>query len=647
MKFGTALALGAALLASGALAQQDQVDPADWPRYARDLSGTRFSPLDQINTANVGSLDTAWTFRLRPEGGAGLLGGTVPIVIDGTMYLPLGNAIVALEAHTGRELWRHPVTGGMVRRSVSYWPGDGAVGPRIFYNTGSAITALSPRDGTVDASFGEGGTIRIEGTPYSYPPSIYRNVMLIGASNAEMPRGPAGNSRAYDAVSGRKLWEFNSVPQPGEVGHETWLDDGWKGRSGTNMWIWYTTADPATDTMYMTIGSPSPNYYGGDRPGSNLFGNSLVAVDAQTGKYKWHFQTIHHDLWDWDLPAPPVLLDVTKDGKRIPALALTGKPGLMYILDRRTGEPVHGVNEQIVARADVPGEWYSPTQPIPVLPEPLNRVRWTPDDVVTAEDTTPEHAAACRALLASYGGTFFNAGPFTPFFLYEDGQPPRASINLPHNGGSNWGGSAADPRKGLIFLNTSESGSIGWIERRKEGGDYGRGTQASTQLYDRGSLIGPGAYSGFAASFRTAEGRTVNLPCIRPPWGRLIAVDGNTGEIAWASPLGTTPELPDGRRDTGSSNFSGGPTVTAGGLVFIGATGDRMFRAFDAANGKILWQKQLDYAPMTVPITYQGNDGRQYVAVVAVGAGLGGPPPRGPDGRPANNESLYVFALPR
>jgi quinoprotein glucose dehydrogenase len=647
VKLTIAFVIGAALLAPAAHAQQDAVDPADWSRYARDLAGTRFSPLDQIDTGNVGSLDVAWTFRLRPEGGAGLLGGTVPLVIDGIMYLPLGNAVVALEAHTGKELWRHPVTGGMARRGVSYWPGDGTLKPRLFYSTGSAITAISPADGRVDTGFGENGTIPIEGTPYSYPPSIYHNVMLIGASTAEMPHGPSGNSRAYDARTGKKLWEFNTVPQPGEVGHETWLDDGWKGRSGTNMWVWYTTADPDTDTLYMTIGSPSPNYYGGDRPGANLFGNSLVAVDATTGKYKWHFQTIHHDLWDWDLPAPPVLLDVVKDGKTIPALALTGKPGLMYILDRRTGEPVHGVNEQIVAAADVPGEWYSPTQPIPVKPEPLNRMHWSPADIVSADDTTPEHAAACRALLASYGGTFFNSGPFTPFFLHKDGDPPRASINLPHNGGSNWGGSAADPTKGLIFVNTSESGSIGWIEQRKEGGNYGRGTQASDQLYDRGSLTGPGAYSAFAASFKTADGRNVNLPCIRPPWGRLIAVDGNTGEIVWASPLGTTPELPEGKRDTGSSNFSGGPTVTAGGLVFIGATGDRIFRAFDAKNGEILWQKQLDYAPMTVPITYRGKDGRQYVAVVAVSAGLGGPPPRGPDGRPANNESVYAFALPR
>jgi quinoprotein glucose dehydrogenase len=493
MKFRITLALGAAILAAPALSNSKPAAPApgDWPRYARDLEGTRFSPLDEINAANVGELEQAWSFRLRPTGGASLLGGTVPIVIDGILYMPLGNAVVALEAHTGKEIWRHEVAGGMVRRAVSYWPGEGRIKPRIFYSTGSALVALSAATGRIDPSYGKDGASEIDGTPYSYPPSIYGNVMVIGANTAENSQGPAGDSRAYDARTGAKLWQFHSVPRPGEVGHETWLDDGWKDRSGTNMWVWYTTADPKTDTIYMTLGSPSPNYYGGDRPGANLFGNSVVAVDAYTGKYKWHFQTIHHDLWDWDLPAPPVLFDVTIDGKTIPALAETGKPGFMYILNRETGEPIHGVNEHFVSAANVPGEWYSPTQPIPVKPEALNRVRWTSDDIVSAADTSAEHVAACRALLDSYGGTFFNSGPFTPFFLHEPGDPPRASINMPHNGGSVWGGSAADPNKGIVFVNTSEGGSIGWIEKRDPKGDYGRGTTASDQLYDRGSLTGP------------------------------------------------------------------------------------------------------------------------------------------------------------
>ena len=642
---GAAALMPAARAQTGAGSSADRPAAGDWPRYARDYEGTRFSPLDQINTRNVDKLDTAWSFRLRPEGGAALLGGTVPIVVDGTMYLPLGNAVVALDPTNGKEIWRHPIAGGMARRAVSYWPGDGAIKPRIFYSTGSSIVALNPANGQLDTSFGQGGSIKIDGTPYSYPPSIYHNVMVIGANTAEMPYGESGDSRAYDARTGKKLWQFHTVPQPGEVGHETWLDEGWKGRSGNNMWIWYTTADPKTDTIYMTIGGPSPNYYGGDRPGANLFGNSIVAVDAATGKYKWHFQTIHHDLWDWDLPAPPVLFDVHKDGKTIPALAEVGKPGLMYILNRETGEPIHGVEERPVAAADVPGEWYSPTQPFPVKPEQLNRGWWTPDDIVTAEDTTPEHVAACHALLDSYGGTFFNQGSFTPFFLHKPGDPPKASINMPHNGGVVWGGATADPNKGIVYVNTSEGGSIGWIEKRDPKGDYGRGTADSDQLYDRGSLIGPGAYSGFNASFKTADGKTLNLPCIRPPWGRLLAVDANTGDILWASRLGITEGLPEAKQDTGANNSSGGPISTAGGLVFIGATSDRYFRAFDSASGKVLWEKQLDYPALTVPITYRGKDGRQYVAVLASGSSLA-PSSRTEEGRPANNESLIAFALP-
>ena len=642
------LLIAAIALPVAAPAQQpyNVASPADWPRYARDLEGTRFSPLDQIDTENVDGLEQAWSFRLRPEGGAGLLGGTVPIVIDGIMYLPLGNAVAALEAHTGREIWRHKVANGLVRRAVSYWPGEGEVGPRLFYSTGSALVALDPATGEIDTSYGTDGSSEIEGTPYPYPPSIYGNVMVVGANNPEDSFGPSGDSRAYDARTGEKLWQFHTVPHPGEVGHETWLDGRTEGRSGNNMWIWYTTADPATDTIYMTIGGPSPNYYGGDRPGDNLFGNSIVAVDAKTGAYKWHFQTIHHDLWDWDLPAPPVLVDVTVDGKTIPALAETGKPGFMYILDRRTGEPVHGVIERPVAAADVPGEWYSPTQPVPVKPEQLNRGFWDKSDIVTEKDTTPEHVAACHALLDSYGGNFYNAGSFTPFFLKKEvNGKPFSSINLPHNGGSVWGGSAADPRSGVVFVNTSESGSIGWIEKRDPKGNYGRGTDTSTQPYDRGSLIGPGAYSSFSASFSGPDGREVTLPCIRPPWGRLLAVDAGSGEILWASRLGITEDLPEGKRETGSNNGFGGPIATAGGVVFIGATSDRYFRAFDARTGKVLWQQQLDYAALTIPVTYRGNDGRQYVAVLASGSSLA-PAARTDAGRPANREALVAFALP-
>jgi quinoprotein glucose dehydrogenase len=645
MRLAIALLMSVPLVTSGATpAAHAQSDAGDWPRYARDLAGTRYSPLKQINTRNVTKLEQAWSFRVRPEGGGAIVGSATPIVVGNLLYLPLGNAVVALEGDTGKEVWRHPVKGGLARRAVSYWPGDKAHAPRIYYSNGPSLFALDAKTGQPVTSFGKDGALAL-GVPYNSPPTVYRNVLIVGANTAEMPVGQPGNSRAYDAITGAKIWEFNSVPQPGEVGHESWLDDGWKGRSGTNVWVWYMTLDDKTGTLYMPVGGPSANYYGGDRPGNNLFGNSLVAVDALTGKYRWHFQTIHHDLWDSDLPAPPVLLDVKMGGKTIPALAETGKPGLMYILDRTTGKPVFGVEEKPVAKGDVPGEWYAPTQPIPVKPRDLVRNHWTPDDVVTAADTNEAHAAACQAVLAQYGG-FYNSGPFTPFFLHEEGGPVKASINLPNNGGSNWGGSAADPTSGLIYINMSEGGSIGFVEKRKDGADYGRGTAGSGQLYDRASLSGPGAYSLFNASYKDATGKSITLPCIRPPWGRLIAVDGHSGEIKWATRLGVSDSLEDGKKETGRGNSFGGPIVTAGGLVFIGATDDHRFRAFDAKTGKEVWTAMLDYNAQSVPITYRGRDGRQYVAVVAAGwsdaAGA-----RSEGGKPANNEALIVFALPK
>jgi len=307
----------------------------------------------------------------------------------------------------------------------------------------------------------------------------------------------------------------------------------------------------------------------------------------------------------------------------------------MYILDRNTGKPVFGVEEKPVTSGDVPGEWYSPTQPIPVKPPRLVRSNWTPDDVVTPEDTNKAHAAACRDLLKQYGG-FFNSGPFTPFFQHEDGGPMKASIQIPVNGGENWGGTAADPATGMLFINISEGGAIGYMAKRDPKIDYGPGTKGSPQPYDRASLSGLGAYTSFTAGFKTKDGRNVLLPCIRPPWGSLLAINANTGDIVWRTTLGVTDDLPEGKQDTGRNNTAGGPIVTAGGLVFIGATDDRRFRAFDEKTGKELWNAKLEYNAQDVPITYRGKDGRQYVAVVSAG----GPGDKGPDGKPDNNQAL-------
>ena len=643
MRIRLALLLGVAAAASVALAQpgEAQVAPGDWTRFARDMHGDRYSPLDQINVANVDKLTTAWAFKVAPQGGGAIVSETTPLAIDGILYIPIGKAVVAMDGATGREIWRHPLDSGIARRAVSYWPGDASHAPRLYYSNGKDIVAIDMKTGQTVASFGDDGKVALD-PPDGGPPTVYKDVLIIGASVAEMPIGPPGDTRAFDAITGKPKWVFHTVPRPGEVGHSSWYNDGWKGRSGTNVWVWYMNADPKTNTLYMSVGGPSPNYYGGDRPGPDLFGNSIVAVDPETGKLKWYFQTIHHDLWDSDLPAPPTLFDIHKDGKTIPALAETGKPAFMYILNRNTGKPIFGVKETPVPHADVPGEWYSPTQPIPVKPVHLVRSTWTPADVVSPEDTNAEHSAACHALEDKYGG-FWNGGPFSPFWLYEPGKTKlKATIRIPSNGGSNWGGTAADPTTGILYINTSEEAAIGFIEKRKPHVNYGRGDEDSPQLYDRASLSAPGAYTGFNASFTDAQGHKVNLPCIKPPWGRLFAINGNTGDILWQTRLGVTDDLPPGKQDTGRYNELGGPIVTAGGLVFIGGTDDRRFRAFDAKTGKELWTEKLEYNAQSLPITYRGKDGRQYVAVVAAG-GAGN---KGPDGKPDDNQSLIAFALP-
>ena len=643
-----------------------QIPPGDWPTYTRDLAGTRYSPLTQISTSNVSRLTQAWSFRLAPAAPAGGLGGggrgaappaadgaaaagdvapppgrgaggrgptanpeATPIVVNGTMYIPAGNRILALEADTGKDVWTSTLPFTTGARGITYWRGDGTNPPRLLFTAGARLVAMNANTGKIDPGFGNEGVVDIK-IPWNGAPTVYKNVVMLGALNGENLYGPPGDMRAYDAVSGKHLWDFHTVPQPGEPGFGSWEKDSWKGFSGTNVWGWYMTVDEQRGILYMPLGSPAGNYYGGDRPGANLFGNSLVAVDANTGKYLWHFQTVHHDLWDSDLPPGAGLVDIKRNGKTIPALAAIGKPALMFILDRTTGKPVFGVEERAVPKGDVPGEWYSPTQPFPVKPPQLARNSFNKEtDMVTAEDTTPEHAKACQDLWERAGG-YYNAGPYTPFLFHEADAPPKSTLQFPGNGGPNWGGTATDPKTGYIYVQTHDAALSGWIEKKVAGANYGSGN-GSPQIYDRGSITGPGPYSGFSASFKiadgkTADGRTVSLPCQKPPWGRLFAVNANTGDIAWQVRLGITESLPEGKQNTGGSG-SAGPIVTAGGLVFIGATSDNRFRAFDSRTGKELWVTKLDRTANANPMTYQGKNGKQYVAVIAT-------------------DTVQVFALP-
>ena len=610
-----------------------KIKPGDWPSYTGDLAGTRYSSLRQISTANVAKLEQAWSFSMKdatppppptPQtaenpfpaaaGGGGVNPEATPIMVDGRMYLPAGRRVVALDPVTGKQVWIGELPFASIARGLAYWPGDGNNPPRILVTAAKSLVALNARTGRVDPGFGKEGIVDI-GVPWSGAPAVFKNLIMLGATVGEIPIGPPGDSRAYDARTGAKLWEFHSVPRPGEPGFGGWEGDSWKGFSGVNVWAWYLTVDQQRGIVYMPFGSPAGNYYGGDRPGNNLFGNSLVAMDANTGKYLWHFQTVHHDIWDLDLPPAPTLIDITHNGKKIPALAIVGKSGWMFLLNRVTGEPVFGVEERPVPKGDVPGEWYAPTQPFPVLPPPLVRTKFDMADLVTAQDTTPEHAQACRDLVERSGG-LSNAGPFTPFLFHAPGTPAKSTLTFPGNGGANWGGTAADPKSGYVYVQTHDIGLVGWMEEKDPKGNYGSGN-GSPQKYDRGSVDGPGPYHSFAVPMKDAEGKSIgNWPCQKPPWARLWAVNANTGQIAWQVPLGITEALPEGKRNTGGSG-SAGPIVTAGGLVFIGATQDSRFRAFDSHTGNELWVTKLERNVNANPITYEGSDGNQYVAVIA------------------------------
>ena len=347
-----------------------------------------------------------------------------PIVVDGVMYLAAGNRVVALRPETGEEIWRHELTEGLVSyRGVTYWPGSGEHGPRIFFTSLWKVVALNARTGERDPMFGNQGEVEVR-IPYAGVPVVSQDILVLGSNaygpgevhimpHLNQPRGGGEpsypNPRALDAKTGKLLWEFHTIPQESDFGSHTWGNESWRDRIGNNVWAVTLTVDEDRGLVYMPVSGPGANFYGGDRPGDNLFGNSTVAINIQTGELEWHFQNIHHELWDYNLPPAPGLFNIEKDGRTIPALAQVGKSAFMFILDRETGEPVYGVEEQPVPAGDVPGEHYSPTQPIPIKPPPLARVRIGRDDIATAADTNARHAAACRERWDTVG--YYNAGP--------------------------------------------------------------------------------------------------------------------------------------------------------------------------------------------------------------------------------------------
>ena len=602
-----------------------QSEGADWSTYNGDLAGTRFSPLTQVNTENVGNLRQAWTYELGRNITTGDLGGGsqfTPLVIDGIMYLAGSDHVVALEADTGNEIWRFNLRQGTPsRRGLAYWPGNSEYSPMIAITLDHQLLAIVPDD--------QISTTRTMPVMYLGAPIVYENLLLVGSNS------PPGSVRAFDLISGSEIWSFISTPRPGEEGHDTWQSDAWQNQANLFHWAFSLTVDEERGLVYAAFESAGPNdYYGGDRPGDNLFSDSIVALDVRTGERRWHYQTVHHDLWDFDLPAAPGLMDVEIDGEVVPILALAGKTGYMYILNRETGEPVFGIEETPVPSSNVPSEQSSPTQPIPIRPPPIAKVDFSEDDIVTAEDTNEEHARFCRRIYDESGG-FSNDGPFTPYGYLENDSEVASTIVFPGSiGGANWGGTASDPGLGYIFVNTMDEGSFGWME--DESGYPG--------YYVRNSIHGRLSRFWWNETDPESGGSALSggegaWPCNKPPWGSLVAVDATTGDIAWKVPLGITDDLPADRQRTGRLGM-GGPIATAGGLVFIGATNDRRFRAFSSRTGEELWVARLEMSAFAVPITYQGRNGKQYVAVVAAAASALDDP------SPDNAQKLVVFTLP-
>jgi glucose dehydrogenase len=603
----------------------------DWPVYGHDPGGMRYSPLKQITPKNVTKLHEVWTYdpqapvtdaparggRGGGRGGAARMrkSEATPLVVGDVMYLSTAfNRVVALELETGQKLWEFESQHQPSTRGIAYWSGSKQLPPQIVFGTGDGwLIALNAKTGKLSPGFGNEGMVNMkpgvaDKFPNSYygmssPPTIYKNLVITGSHTQEQPvLGPSGDVRGWDVLTGKLVWTFHTIPRPGEPNHDAWTGDEWMDRSGANSWG-FITVDVPRGIIYIPIGAPTNDFDGHNRKGLNLYGSSLVALDAATGKMKWYFQTTHHDNWDYDLEAPPALIEVTRNGKKIPAVAQSTKQGLLFLFDRVTGKPVYDVEERpVVSDNVIPGDEPWPTQPFPVKPPPLSRNTFQPEEIATV---TPEHEKYCRALFAEEGGGLVGG----PYAVYG----PKLRVIFPGwQGGGNWGGTSFDPQLSYLFVNTKNVANFNKMVPNQDG-----------SVFRRVGPDNPALSLGTSAYFSDPE---KNWPCQQPPWGELTAVNVNTGDIAWKVPLGSFEELDaKGVPKTGTPNM-GGTIATAGGVVFIGATADSRFRAFDSRTGAELWVTKLSGDANAVPITYQGKNGKQYVAIMAT--------------------RLHVFALP-
>ena len=530
---------------------------------------------------------------------------STPIVIDGALYFSTpSNRVIALDAETGKEIWRFDPQAGRAgprhffqHRGVAYWHGKSGDEGRILYGTfDGRLIALDAKTGKPCRAFGKDGTVDLRaGIADAYPaaeysmtspPAIYQDLVITGAAVPEYPsKGPSGQVRAFDVRSGKLAWTFHTIPRPGEVGYESWEGDAWKERTGANVWS-IMSVDLERGLVFLPIGSASYDFYGADRRGLGLFSNSLVALDAASGKLVWYYQMVHHDIWDYDMPAQPVLITVRRDSRDIPAIAQLTKMGFVFILDRLTGKPLFPVEERPVPHSDVPGEAAWPTQPSPVKPPPIVRQSFSEGDLSTV---TPESNRYCAQLFHSLE----SHGMYTPYGR-------KLTLVVPGTlGGANWSGASFDRASGYLFVNANEVGAVGAMEPQ---------AADAPVRYRRASK--EGEYARFWDEHQ--------WPCQKPPWGTLNAVDVNKGEIVWKVPIGVVDGL---KTTTGTPNL-GGSIVTDGGVVFIGATTDSRFRAFDARTGEQLWVGDLEASAYATPMTYLGKKtGKQFVVIAAGGGG--------------------------
>jgi glucose dehydrogenase len=649
-----------------------------WPAYGGPAQ-TRYSPLRQIDRTNVARLQVAWTYDSGETGGL----QSNPIVIGDTMYVVTPkHRVVALDAATGAVRWRFDsgTPGQGPNRGVAHWrSGDDE---RIFTGQDQYLYAVDARTGRAVTGFGRDGRIDLrehldrpaekQDVRLTSPCVVFEDLVIVGGRVGEgLPSSP-GHVRAYDARTGALRWTFHTIPHPGEYGYETWPKDAWKESGGANSWPGMAV-DAARGLVFVPTGSAAADFYGADRHGDNLFANTLLALDARTGKRVWHYQAVRHDIWDRDFPAPPNLVTVVRDGKKVDAVAQVTKDAHVWVFDRSTGTPLFPVEERTVAASEVPGEQASPQQHLPALPAPFAR------QVLREADLTQRTPEAHRAVLEQFRN-YRSAGQFTPF------QVGRETILFPgYDGGAEWGGAAFDPETSLLYVNANEMAwtgslapSVAGVTARQlylrdcaschqdsmkgappqipslEGLATRRGDEEIKNLIYRGI----GRMAGFPqltdddiwaliAYIKTGETRTLDhdpsapglryrftgyrkfldpegYPAVAPPWGTLTAIDLNTGAHAWQIPLGFYPALAaQGRADTGTENY-GGPVVTAGGLVFIGATSfDKRFRAFDKTTGALLWEATLPFSGTGTPATYEVA-GRQFVVTPAAGGKDGG-----------------------